>query len=135
MYCSGCGIKLEGHERFCSECGQKVNGENDSTEIPSPAETLSFSSNFVLGGNLFTPDRLIITDKEIIYKKRNRYLIGVDETVIPFKRISSVELNRRLISTTVTIYTNGNEKVELKNFSIANAKSIREAIAERINDL
>lgn len=135
MYCSGCGSKLEGHENFCPKCGRKINGENVSSTVPAPHETLNFSSNFVLGGNLLTPDRLIITNEEIIYKKRNRYLIGVDETVIPFRRVSSVELNRRLISTTVIIYTNGNEKIELKNFSIGDAKIIREAIAERINHL
>ncbi|HLV42522.1 MAG TPA: PH domain-containing protein [Brumimicrobium sp.] len=135
MYCSGCGIKLEGHENFCSNCGKNVNGQNDAAETPTFNETLSFSSNFVLGGSLLTPDRLIITDKEIIYKKRNRYLIGVDQIVIPFKRVSSVELDRRLISTTVIVYTNGNEKIELKSFTVGDAKRIREAIAERINDL
>ncbi|HZH86864.1 MAG TPA: PH domain-containing protein [Brumimicrobium sp.] len=135
MYCSGCGNKLEGHENFCPKCGQGIGGQNKRETVSGPTETLSFSSSFVLGGNLLTPDRLIITAEEIIYKKRNRYLIGVDESVIPFKRISSVELNRRLISTTVIIYTNGNEKIELKNFSVSDAKEIRKAIAERINHL
>lgn len=135
MYCSGCGNKLEGHESFCPKCGQSVGSQFEREVISVPTETLSFSSSFVLGGNLLTPDRLIITAEEIIYKKRNPYLIGVDESVIPFKRISSVELNRRLISTTVIIYTNGNEKIELKNFSVSDAKEIRKAIAERINHL
>src|SRR5690554_77993 len=134
MYCSGCGNKLEGHENFCSNCGQVADGQsvhlNDSV-----AETLSFSSNFVLGGSLLTPDRLIITANEIIYKKRNRYLIGVDEIVIPFKRVSSVELDIRLISTTVVIHTINNERINLRNFSISSGKEIRKIISQRINQL
>lgn len=133
MFCSECGSKLEDHANFCSNCGQKVHGKRNSEAPPSSGETLSFSSSFILGGNLLTPDRLLISDKEIVYKKRNNYLIGVDKIVIPFKRVSSVQLDRRLISTTVVIYTIGNEKIELKNFSISNAKLIREAIAKRIN--
>nr|WP_299201421.1 PH domain-containing protein [uncultured Brumimicrobium sp.] len=135
MYCSGCGNQLEGHENFCSNCGHKVHVSDGVQKMTSATETLSFSSNFILGGSLLTPDRLLITDKEIIYRKRNRYLIGVDESVIPFKRVSSVELDRRLISTNIVIYTNGNEKIVLESFSIGNAKKIREAIAERINHL
>ncbi len=135
MYCSKCGEELVQAAKFCSNCGQKVVGSVvKNTEMDSNSfETVSFSSRFVLGGSLLTPDRLVITSEELIYRKRNKNLIGVDEIAIPFKRISSVELDRKLISSTVIVYTMGNEKVRLKNFSIGDAKRIREALTKRLN--
>lgn len=135
MYCSKCGEELVQAAKFCSNCGQKVDGSVvKNTEMDSNSfETVSFSSRFVLGGSLLTPDRLIITSEELIYRKRNKNLIGVDEIAIPFKRISSVELDRKLISSTVIVYTMGNEKVSLKNFSIGDSKRIREVLTNRLN--
>lgn len=134
MYCSKCGSEVLKEANFCSNCGNKLgdsmlsNEERNSTDL----ETLTFSSRFILGGSLLTPDRVIITGNELIYRKRNSHFIGVDEISIPFKRISSIELDRRLISSTIIIYTMGNEIVKLKSFSIGDAKDIRRVLNERV---
>ena len=136
MYCSKCGGEINEDANFCSNCGQKVDGSDVSNnEVnASEFESVSFSSRFILGGSLLTPDRVIITSKELIYRKRNSHFIGVDEIAIPFKRISSIEIDRRLISTSIIVYTMGNEVVKLKNFSIGDAKKIREVLNQRLNN-
>lgn len=135
MYCSNCGSEYGNGANFCSNCGRKIGDydfNKEKAELISN-ETINFSSRFILGGNILTPDRLIITSKELIYKKRNKYLIGIDEIAIPFRRISSIEIDRKLISSTIIIYTMGNEIVNLRNFSISDAKEIREILNLRIN--
>ncbi|PWH86359.1 zinc-ribbon domain-containing protein [Brumimicrobium oceani] len=134
MYCSNCGNEIFKEANFCSNCGIKLGPSINSKEVNSANnfETFSFSSNFILGGSLLTPDRVTITSSELIYRKRNSNFIGVDEIAIPFKRISSFELDRRLISTMIVVYTMGNEIVKLKSFSIGDAKKIRKVLNERL---
>lgn len=134
MYCSNCGNKVNENANFCSNCGEKLGDVDLSRKSFSATEfeTFNFSSRFILGGNLLTPDRVTITSNEVVYRKRNSNFIGVDEIAIPFKRISSIELDRRLISTTIVIYTMGNEVINLKGFSIGDAKRIREVLNERL---
>lgn len=136
MYCSNCGSKIDQEANFCSNCGRKIGDAIDANEEVNSNnfEPVSFSSRFILGGSLLTPDRVTITANELIYRKRNRHFIGVDEIAIPFKRISSIELDRRLISTTIIVYTMGNEIVNLPNFSIGDAKKIREVLNGRLNN-
>ena len=97
MYCSGCGNQLKGHEKFCPECGKSIN-EAHAPQKKETFDTLEFSSNILLGGSVLAPDKIIITNTSVVYKKRNKYLIGTDESSIPFNRISSVEIDRRLIN-------------------------------------
>ena len=132
MYCSGCGYKLNGNENFCPDCGKSTSTntvENSSQDF----ETLEFSSSILLGGNILTPDKLTITNTEVVYRKRNKYLIGVDESSIPFNRISSVEIDRKLIDADIIIYSTGNQKIIAQDFSISSAKKIKRAVENRIN--
>ena len=134
MYCSNCGNEVNEKANFCSNCGEKLGDADVSRKVINSAEfeILNFSSRYILGGSLLTPDRVTITSSEVIYRKRNSHFIGVDEIAIPFKRIASIELDRKLISTTIIIYTMGNEVVDLKGFSIGDAKRIREVLNERL---
>lgn len=130
MYCISCGFNLKGNENFCHSCGVKINESHDRAEIG--IETFEFSSNILLGGSILTPDRIVITKTEVIYKKRNKYLIGVDESSIPFSRISSVEIDRKLIDSDIVIYSTGNQMIKAKDFSVRDAKKIKKIIEQRI---
>lgn len=129
MYCSNCGSELSHNARFCSKCGYQVNG---NTYEKSNNSRLEFKSKFLLGGNILSPDRIIITDREVIYRKRNRYLIGVDEVSIPLSRISSVEIDRKLIDATIIIHSYGNQTITANDFKISDAKKIKLEIENRL---
>lgn len=132
MYCSGCGNSLNEKDNFCPNCGQK----NIVKNVDKPShdfKTLEFSSNFLIGGDILTPDKIIITNTQVTYRKRNRYLIGKDESTIPFNKISSVEIDRRLINSTILIYSTGNQKIVAKGFSIVTAKAIKRELEKRMN--
>ncbi|MDD2983692.1 MAG: hypothetical protein PHQ74_09915 [Crocinitomicaceae bacterium] len=133
MYCSGCGNQLQGDEKFCPECGKSTSNEKSSPEKKEEFETLEFKSSILLGGSILSPEKLIITDTAVVYRKRNKYLIGTDESSIPFSRISSVEINRKLIDSDILIYSTGNQKIVAQDFSISSAKEIKSEIERRIN--
>lgn len=134
-YCSQCGTALQDTFKFCPGCGAAANS-GSVAETTAESESLSaeeeFTSNMLLGGNVITPDRLIIGPTSVIYRKRNKYLIGVDESSIPYRQISSVEIVRHLIDADIIIYGSGNKKIEAKDFSVGNAKRIKQLIEERL---
>lgn len=130
MYCSACGSKLNGNENFCPFCGDKKR-EIDAKPNEN-VKTYEFSSNILLGGNVLTPDRIVITKSEVVFKKRNKCLIGVDESSIPFSRIASVEIDRKLIDSDILIYSAGNHEIKAEDFSVGDAKKIKKIIEERM---
>ena len=132
MYCSSCGNNLTGNENFCPSCGQKPNTNLSLSKTQNDLKTYEFKSNILLGGSILSPDRIVVTDSQVIYKKRNKYLIGIDESSIPFSRISSVEIDRKLIDSDIIIYSTGNQTIIAGDFSIADAKKIKKIIEERI---
>lgn len=132
MYCSSCGHNLTGNENFCPSCGQKPNTNLSLSKTQNDLKTYEFKSNILLGGSILSPDRIVVTDSQVIYKKRNKYLIGIDESSIPFSRISSVEIDRKLIDSDIIIYSTGNQTIIARDFSIADAKEIKKIIEERI---
>lgn len=134
MFCASCGNKLKGGDNFCSSCGQKIvsNVASSDTNSKEVLETYEFSSNILLGGNILTPDRLVITSTDVVYKKRNKYLIGVDESSIPFSRISSVEIDRKLIDSDIVIFSTGNQQLKVEDFSVGDAKKIKKIIESRL---
>ena len=132
MYCSSCGHNLTGNENFCPSCGQKPNTNLSLSKTQNDLKTYEFKSNILLGGSILSPERIVVTDSQVIYKKRNKYLIGTDESSIPFSRISSVEIDRKLIDSDIIIYSTGNQTIIAGDFSIADAKKIKKIIEERI---
>ena len=132
MYCSSCGHNLTGNDNFCPSCGQKANTNLSLSKTQNDVKTYEFKSNILLGGSILSPDRIVVTDSQVIYKKRNKYLIGTDESSIPFSRISSVEIDRKLIDSDIIIYSTGNQTIIAGDFSIGDAKKIKKIIEERI---
>ena len=139
-FCTHCGNAIADNHRFCAHCGTPTTvGDVNRSIDPVPvnpqsanAEELSFSSNILLGGGILTPDRLVLTDRSVVYRKRNNYLIGVDESSIPYRQVSSVEIERRIIDADIIIHGSGNKKIVAKNFSVGNAKQIKRLIEERL---
>lgn len=126
-FCSSCGYTLTGNENFCPSCGNKPASDNNNTQSK---QTFSheFSSKLILGGNVFTPDRLNINQDGVTFLKRNKYLIGVDRSFLSFSDISYVKVDRRLINSTVIISSKGSRGIRAENFSISDAKKIEKII-------
>ena len=83
-----------------------------------------------MGGNVFTPDRLIINQDGVTFLKRNKYLIGVDRSFLSFSDISYVKIDRRLINSTVIISSKGSRGIRAENFSISDAEKIENLIKD-----
>ncbi len=145
MFCYNCGNKLQGSEKFCPNCGTDVSaytqGNNSDTpavenaqneEIVPAAGSEVFTSSVLLGGNLVRPDRIVIDARNVTYEKRNKNLIGVDRIIIPIDRISSVEIDRKLISSKIIIYSKGKQDIVVENFSVGDARKIKQAIDRRM---
>ncbi len=146
MFCYNCGNKLKGKEKFCPNCGTDVSAftnadtaqdsfsPKDTTgdEVAPPIGSEVFTSNVLLGGNLVRPDRIIIDERNVVYEKRNKNLIGVDRIIIPIARISSVEIDRKLISSKIIIYSKGKQDIIVENFSVSDGRRIKKAIDKRM---
>lgn len=68
----------------------------------------------------------------MVYEKRNKHLIGVGRVMIPISRIASVEIDRRLISSWIIIYSKGNQTINVENFSVGDGKQIKREIEQRM---
>jgi hypothetical protein len=145
MFCYNCGNKLQGTEKFCPNCGTDVSAytqvgasaasaaaDERNDEIEPAAGSEVFTSNVLLGGNLVRPDRIVIDARNVMYEKRNKNLIGVDRIIIPIDRISSVEIDRKLISSKIIIYSKGKQDIVVENFSVGDARKIKKAIDRRM---
>jgi len=92
----------------------------------------TFKSSISRFGPVLTPHILEIGDQFVVYKKRNKNLINVDTVSIPISKIAAVELNTSLLGTDIVIKSVGIEEVRAKNFTLKDAKKIRELILERM---
>lgn len=92
-----------------------------------------FSSSLFVGGNPIIPDRLILRWDKVVFRKRNVYLIGVDEQSIPYRMIASIDINRSLINATIKIYSSGQQVIEAKNFTYWTARKIKKEIEQRMS--
>jgi hypothetical protein len=128
-FCASCGYNLTGNENFCPSCGDKSSGIV-AVNRSKKRFSFEFSSKLILGGNVFTPDRLIINQDGVTFLKRNKYLIGVDRSFLSFSDISYVKIDRRLINSTVIISSKGSRGIRAENFSISDAKKIEKLIKE-----
>jgi hypothetical protein len=94
-------------------------------------EEFEFRSAITRGGNILTPDIIIIDNKTVTYKKRNKYLINVDAVSIPISKIASVELDTSLWGTDIIIKSYGAGEIKGKNFTKSDAKKIKRIISEK----
>lgn len=121
-------IKLEladlGYRSFDNSFNERKTKNRDDIEH-------HFRSAITRGGSILTPDRIVITNDTITYKKRNKHLINVDSLTIPIAKISSVELDTSILGTDIVITSFGTGKIVCKKFSKSDAKKIRGLIQER----
>ena len=130
MYCNNCGNRSEGKINFCPQCGQKLINQN----IISPKINAVFSSSLLVGGNILTPDKLILDENGVVYERRNKYLIGVDRSFLSYNSISYVKIDRRLISSHIIISSRGTDSIIAKDFFISDAKKIEAIIKSKLKN-
>jgi len=87
-----------------------------------------FKASIIRGASPINPDIIEVTDKFVIYKKRRIYLIGYDTIMIPFSKISSVEINTSIIGTDITIQSFGEGTIKAHRFALNDAKEIKQVI-------
>ena len=130
-YCSNCGNALDPTDRFCPSCGTKVG----STVLNSSATgkfSYEFKSNILLGGDILTPDKILINQTGVTYIKRNKYLIGNDRVHLAYQNISSIRIDRKLMDADIIISGRGAVEIIAKDFSISNAKKIEQLIRKQL---
>ena len=91
-----------------------------------------FKAAVTRGANPINPDTIEVTDHSVIYKKRRIYLIGYDNILIPFSKISSVEINTGIIGTEITIHSFGLGTITVHRFTLEDAKEIKRLIEQQI---
>lgn len=87
-----------------------------------------FKSAITRGGGILTPENIIITPIYVIWKKRNKFLIGVDTISVQKDKISSVELNNKIWGVDIIIHSFGGKSIIAKNFTGSDAKKIQELL-------
>ena len=130
-YCSNCGSALNSGDRFCPSCGTKV-GSSVLNSSATAKFSYEFSSNILLGGDILTPDKILIDQNGVTYIKRNKYLIGTDRVHLAYQNISSVRIDRKLIDADIIISGRGAVEIIAKDFSISNAKKIEQLIKKQL---
>lgn len=130
-YCSNCGNSLNQSDKFCSSCGSKI-GSNLTTASRTKF-SYEFKSNILLGGDILTPDKILIDETGVTYIKRNSYLIGKDRVHLSYGNISSVRIDRKLIDADVIISGRGAVEIVAKDFSISSARKIERLINQYLN--
>lgn len=130
-YCSNCGNALNSGDRFCPSCGTKV-GSSVLNSSATAKFSYEFKSNILLGGDILTPDKILIDQNGVTYIKRNKYLIGIDRVHLSYQNISSVRIDRKLIDADIIISGRGAVEIIAKDFSISNAKKIEQLIKKQL---
>ena len=82
-----------------------------------------FTASRVSGdGNAVFPDKLIITDEYVIYRKSR--VIGYKETKIRLSSVGSVSVQQHLLFADIIIESKGGNVIEARGFSRSDARKI-----------
>lgn len=84
-----------------------------------------FSSSVTRGGDIINPDKIIIEDGKVTWKKRSKILIGGETITIPIDKIESVDLQTGIIGSDIIIRGTGRGRIRAENFSTSDAKQIK----------
>lgn len=107
------------------------NSIQNNTQFAAINMNFEFSSSVTRGGNILTPEKIIISDLLITWKKRNKYLIGFDSISITRDKISSVEVQNKIWGADIIVTCNGLSKIMAKNFTVADVKKIKEILINK----
>jgi hypothetical protein len=93
-----------------------------------------FSSSVTRGGDIVNPDHIEINvDAQCVTCYKRKYLIGKDLITFNIKNISSVTINKKIISADITICGRGKDSVTMNNFTKGDANKIKSIINNLIN--
>ena len=81
---------------------------------------------------MLTPDKIIISDSSVVFKRRNPFLIGHEVITIPFSRVSSVVVEQKLLGANLKIIGMGTDSIEASSFSWQDANEIKRLIMSRL---
>ena len=88
-----------------------------------------FTASRVSGdGNAVFPDKLIITDEFVIYRKSR--VIGYKETKIKLSSVGRVSEQQHLLFADILIESKGGNTIEARGFSRGDARQIADLIEE-----
>lgn len=88
-----------------------------------------FTASRVSGdGNAVFPDKLIITDEYVIYRKAR--VIGYKETKIRLSSVGSVSVRQHLLFADIIIESKGGNMIEARGFSRSDARKIANLLEE-----
>ncbi len=88
-----------------------------------------FTASRVSGdGNAVFPDKLIITDEFVIYRKAR--VIGYKETKIRLSAVGSVSVRQHLLFADIIIESKGGNMIEARGFSRSDARKIANLLEE-----
>ena len=91
--------------------------------------TYEFTASRVSGdGNAVFPDKLIITDEFVIYRKSR--VIGYKETKIRLSAVGSVSVQQHLLFADIIIESKGGNMIEARGFSRSDARKIANLLEE-----
>ena len=79
-------------------------------------------------GNAVFPDKLIITDEFVIYRKSR--VIGYKETKIRLSAVGSVSVRQHLLFADIIIESKGGNMIEARGFSRSDARKIANLLEE-----
>lgn len=88
-----------------------------------------FTASRVSGdGNAVFPDKLIITDEFVIYRKSR--VIGYKETKIRLSAVGSVSVRQHLLFADIIIESKGGNVIVARGFSRGEAREIADLLEE-----
>ena len=79
-------------------------------------------------GNAVFPNKLIITDEYVIYRKAR--VIGYKETKIRLSAVGSVSVQQHLLFADIIIESKGGNVIEARGFSRSDAREIADLLEE-----
>jgi hypothetical protein len=84
-----------------------------------------FKSAMTRGGGILTPEHILVNERTVTWRKRNKILIGFDSISIPLDKISSVELDDKVWGVDIKIHSFGGNSIFARCFTAADAKKIK----------